>query len=139
MPGAVANTIPIIPRTSHLKNVMSSIDDAQLFSEFNPTIIVVLHHYDFDQISGSESALVKLEKLFQFINNNENINPTSLNKISQQYDPTLSTYNIKTYGDNKKTHWRIKRYLPQDFIFIHGRRQSNEIIITENKKGLLFS
>ena len=122
IPEAMVSIIPVIPITSHMENVMAAIDNARLYSELNPVIIVVLHHYDFDKNTDSEAFIVKFENLFQLINNDEDINATTLDKIAYEYNPALSVHAIKVYVDRQKFHWRIKKYfLQHDFIFINER------------------
>ncbi|MEY3787273.1 MAG: hypothetical protein RIQ94_2768 [Pseudomonadota bacterium] len=139
IPSLLTNAIPIIPRTCQLKNVMAAIDNAQLFTKLNPVIIVVLHHYDFDEIHEAISPLVRLENLFQLINRSESITITSLNKIAHQYNPELSEYNIKLYADRQKLHWRIKKYLPEDFIFITEKISTIKFFLLKIKNILSFS
>ena len=139
IPSLLRNTIPIIPRTCQLKDVMTAINNAQLFAKLNPVIIVVLHHYDFKDNSGVISALFRLESLFQLINRSEIISITSLSKIAHQYKPALSEYNIKLYVERQKLHWRIKKYLPEYFIFITEPMSTIRIFLVKIKHIVFFS
>lgn len=55
-PARYRGGIRLLPRTAHLSDVPAAVQEARRFSRAEPTIVVVMHHFDFAE-SGSDRAI----------------------------------------------------------------------------------
>ena len=124
LPGISTLPYPIIPRTNQLFNAPETIKAAKKYTQLNPIIVVVLHPYDFTEISN---ALALLENIFKQLLFDDDLTVTSLNKIAGHYKPDTSINNIHLYNKFRKLHWRLMAFLPDYFLTLKSYRLSNFI------------
>lgn len=122
LPNISTSPYPIIPRTNHLFDVSETIEKAKKYTQLNPIIVVVFHHYDFNESSNTVNRLSVLENIFKQLLFDDDLSVTSLNKIAKDYNPDTSICNIQVYNKLLKLDWRLKAFLPDYFMTLNSYR-----------------
>ena len=112
--------IKIIPRTGQATNLMIDVHKYRAYSLLSPTIIAVLHHYDFAESNETNAKfdLNEFEEIIKNITSTPYVRVTSLDSIA-----TNSSLRQLDFGHAShqfladKLNWRLQKFLPTPLFF----------------------
>lgn len=104
-----------LPHTCNLSHLREAIAEARELRQLSPTLIVIMHHYDFQE-SGSEEAqldIAQLGELLAWISSQEDIELTTLDGLAGTSNAPSQARGVRYHWWREHRHWRLNRLLPQ--------------------------
>lgn len=113
-PQAYRGAVSIIPRTCQLTDLHSAIGQARGYARFQPSIIAVMHHYDFAEPNGSASAfgLNRFANLLDWLAKQPDIEVLTLCDLVRAATPQRLCAALAFQHTRQRLHWRLQRRLP---------------------------
>ena len=106
-------TPTLLPRTCHLSTARQAMTEAATWAHTKPMVIVVLHHYDFEEFGGDEATfnLATLDELLKFINQS-GYPISTIRDLAATVRPGQLDYWVRLQRWRERQHWRIATRIP---------------------------
>lgn len=113
-PQGYRGAVSIIPRTCQLKELPAAIGQARRYARLRPSIIAVMHHYDFAEPNDGAVAfdLNRFAELLEWIAKQPDIEVLTLRDLVRTATPTRLCAALAFQRAKQRLHWRLQRRLP---------------------------
>ena len=104
-----------LPRTCQFIDIKGAVVEARRYAKLEPTVIAVMHHYDFIE-DGTKTARLSLSgfsELLAWISAQSDLSFHTLGDLADTDTPQTNIRNVHWQPYIEKLPWRIKKYLPK--------------------------
>ena len=104
-----------LPHTCNLPHLREAIAEARELRRFSPVVVVIMHHYDFQESGSGEAQLdiTQLGELLAWISAQDDIALATLGDLAGAGDASSHARGIRYHWWREHRHWRLNRLLPQ--------------------------
>lgn len=111
----------LIPRTTHISTLCQAYAEARRRPYLSTTIIVIMHHYDFQEV-GSESGKLNLRAFrdtLAWLKAQPGVRFTTLGQLTSEMSINRSWTIYVRHLRKERLHWRLQRLLPRHLLYTH--------------------
>ncbi|MDD1749818.1 MAG: DUF2334 domain-containing protein, partial [Methanothrix sp.] len=113
----------LLPRTCNISRLQEAVEEARLRMAMSPTIIVVIHHFNFrefildkavtDTGSIAVTDLAAFEQLMAWLDAQPDVAVRPLREIAAGFSPDALIRSCHRHRTKLSLHWRLQRMLPK--------------------------
>lgn len=114
-PAKTKSRLPSAPCTCNVSQLKETVTAAQRYTKFNPTVVAVMHHFDFAE-HGEPNAKTNLDKLddeLMWIRTQSDVSVRLLGAIAPSFN---SNAHFQHLDIKKYLHWRLQDRIPTQFL-----------------------
>ena len=121
-PPADKTTLCLIPRTCDVHQLRQAYAEAHRYPFLSPTIVVIMHHYDF--LEGTDKpgklSLQAFRETLLWLKQQPEVRFITLGYLAKNLGVAKSQATLRRHLKKARLHWRLQRRLPKMLLMTHA-------------------
>ena len=111
----------LIPRTCEIHQLGQAYAEARRYSLLSPTVVVIMHQYDFLECTGKPGklSLQAFRETLSWLKQQPEVRFITLGRLAENMDVVGSQATLRRHLKKVRLHWRLQCLLPRTLLMTH--------------------